>query len=381
MPLRDRDWYSWRMQARAFLCLVALCSLRCGPRCEDDARCRAPAADVTPPAVALDGLVPGARVAGLVRLRASASDASGVSSVDFAVDGAPVATATDEPWTVAWDSSPAENGRHDLTAIAHDFAGNTGVSTAVTVSVLNARGAAVSVHTLLGLPAAAAGYLSVKPQYVVSYDGARRVPGWVSWQLNASWLGPVPRQDDFRPDDTLPAQVPQAQLADYAGSGWDRGHLCPSEDRTATVGDNRSTFYLTNMVPQADNLNGGPWERLEAYLRGLASGGRELAVVAGGIFTGASRTIGADAVAVPASTFKVAVVLDHPGQGIADVTGQTRVIAVVMPNDDAAVRRAADWRAFRVRPREVEALSGLRFFPDVPHEVRERLVDRLDEAP
>src|SRR5436309_9545943 len=100
MPLGGWHWYSWRMQARAFLCLVALCSLRCGPRCEDDLRCRAPAADVTPPAVVLEGLAPGAHVAGLVRLRASASDASGVSSVDFAVDGALVATASGEPWTV-----------------------------------------------------------------------------------------------------------------------------------------------------------------------------------------------------------------------------------------------------------------------------------------
>jgi endonuclease G, mitochondrial len=375
------------MRIRALLVLSALLSIRCGARCEDGAQCPAAAHDTTPPSIALADPSAGARVAGLVRLRATASDASGVSSVEFAVDGAVVATATGEPWTVSWDSLSADNGSHQLAAIAHDNAGNAGVSAPLTVSVLNARGAAISVHTVLGLPGAApasatspGAYLSVKPQYVVSYDGARRVPAWVSWQLNAAWLGPVPRQDDFRADDTLPSQVPQAQLADYAGSGWDRGHLCPSEDRTATVGDNRSTFYLTNVVPQADNVNGGPWAKLESYLRGLASGGRELAVVAGGIFAGVPRTIGAGAVAVPASIFKVAVVLDGPGAGIGDVTAQTRVIAVLMPNDDA-VHKAADWRPFRVRPREVESLSGLRLFPDVPHEIRERLVNQLDSSP
>lgn len=370
------------MSARALLALAAVLCIRCGSRCEESARC-----DTTPPSVVLEG-VPGARVAGFLRLRADAADESGVSFVDFAVDGAIFATATAEPWTVSWDSLSAENGAHGFVAVAHDGAGNAGVSAPLTVSVLNARGAALSVHTALGVPgvasasgAAPPSYLSVKPQYVLSYDFARRVPAWVSWQLNAAWLGSAPRQDDFRPDDTLPPQAPQAQLSDYAGSGWDRGHLCPSEDRTATVADNRSTFYLTNVVPQADNVNGGPWARLESYLRGLALGGRELSVIAGGIFPGAPRTIGADAVAVPASTFKVAVVLDHPGQGIAEVTARTRVIAVLMPNDDARVSRASDWRAFRVRPREVEAQSGLRLFPDVPREVRERLLDQVDSGP
>jgi endonuclease G len=369
------------MRARALLAVAAILCIRCGARCADEARC-----DATPPSVALEGLAPGARVAGPVQLRAVASDASGVSSVDFALDGAVFATAGAEPFTVSWDSRSAENGLHVLAAVAHDGAGNSGTSTPLAVSVLNAGGAAVSVHTALGVPgptsvAAPGAVLSVKPQYVVWYDGSRRAPGWVSWELNASWLGTAPRQDDFRPDDTLPPQVPQAQLADYAGSGWDRGHLCPSEDRTATVADNRSTFYLTNVVPQADNVNGGPWARLESYLRGLAFGGRELSVVAGGIFSGAPRTIGAGAVSVPAATFKVAVVLDRPGQGIGEVTAETRVIAVVMPNDDALVSRASDWRRFRVRPREVESLSGLRLFPDVPREVRERLLDQLDSGP
>jgi endonuclease G, mitochondrial len=303
------------------------------------------------------------------------------------VDGAVVASAARAPWTVRWDSLRAENGAHSLSAIAWDAAGNRGESQSISVSVLNAVGAGVSVHTALGLPGAALGtadsvtsYLSVKPQYVISYDGGRRVPNWVSWELNARWLGATLRQNDFRPDDTLPKEIPQAQLSDYAGSGWDRGHLCPSEDRTATLADNRSTFYLTNMVPQSDSANGGPWAQLEAHLRALALRGQQLSIVAGGIFAGPMKTIGADGVFVPSATFKVAVVLDGPGQGIADVTEQNRVIAVVLPNDNS-VSRSADWRSFRVRPREVERATGMRLFGDVPHEVREVLLDRMDAAP
>ena len=359
-------------------------ALRCAPSCRRDDDC---ARDTTPPTAVLLDIASGARVAGEIPLTAGADDDSGVTSVDFAVDGAVFAKAARSPWSIAWDTLAADNGAHTLTAIAHDAAGNAGVSPPVVVSVLNAHGASVSVHTALGFPGAALGtidsvtaYLSVKPQYVLSYDGARRVPNWVSWELNKAWLGAVARQNDFRPDDTLPDEIPQAQLSDYAGSGWDRGHLCPSGDRTATVDDNRSTFYLTNMVPQADSANGGPWAQLENYLRHLAATGKELSVVAGGVFGGETKTIGAGAVAIPSATFKVVVVLDRPDQGIGDVTSQTRVISVVIPNE-ASVSRSADWRSFRVRARDVEMATGLRLFVDVPHEVREVLVDRVDVAP
>jgi endonuclease G len=376
------------VRAHVSIALLAtgLLALRCDPSCRSKGDCPATGGDTTRPSAILRGVPSGARVAGQLALTAGAEDDTGVTSVDFAVDGAVFATATDAPWRATWDTLAADNGAHALTAVAHDAAGNAGASAPVVVSVLNAHGASVSVHTALGFPAEAVGtidsvtaYLSVKPQYVLSYDGARRVSNWVSWELNATWLGPVGRQNDFRPDDTFPEEIPQAQLSDYAGSGWDRGHLCPSEDRTATVDDNRSTFYLTNMVPQADSANGGPWAQLEGYLRHLAAAGMELSVVAGGVFTDPAKTIGAGAVAVPSATFKVVVVLDRPGQGIADVTFQTRVISVLIPNE-ASVSRTADWRSFRVRPRDVEMATGLRLFADVPHEVREVLVDRLDVA-
>ena len=75
-------------------------------------------------------------------------------------------------------------------------------------------------------------FLSVKAGYVISYNSSRKVANWVSWELNSSYLGDVDRRNDFRPDNTLPAALPQASLDDYSGSGFDRGHMCPSADRT-----------------------------------------------------------------------------------------------------------------------------------------------------
>ncbi|HUJ25742.1 MAG TPA: DNA/RNA non-specific endonuclease, partial [Myxococcales bacterium] len=342
--------------------------------------------DVRPPTVSV--AAPAGSLHGTASLAASASDNVGVTSVDFAVDGAVVASASGLPYGVSWDTSRAFNGPHTLTAIAHDAAGNAGTSAPVTVSVGNYPGAALSVHTLLGIPAAATAdpanqqhFLSLKHQYALSYDGARRGPNWVSWELNSTWMGSVARQNDFRVDDTFPSGFPQAQLADFSGSGWDRGHMCPSEDRTDVVLDNQNTFYLTNMLPQADNVNGGPWAQLEAYARSLASSGKEVFEVAGGTYTGPAQTIGADAVAVPTATFKLVVVLDRVGQTAADVNSATRVIAVIMPNDNALVAKSADWHTFRVKPADIEAQTGLRLMSDVSEPQRSQLEQQIDTAP
>ncbi|WP_394827689.1 DNA/RNA non-specific endonuclease [Pendulispora albinea] len=243
-------------------------------------------------------------------------------------------------------------------------------------------GGSISVHTTLGLPSPATttnanDYLSVKSQYVISYNGSRKIPNWVSWELKTSYLGSSGRSDDFRADDTLPSWVPQALLSDYSGSGYDRGHMCPSGDRTVTAAANSQTFYLTNMLPQAAHNNRGPWEKLESYSRTLANAGRELFIISGGIVTSGSSTIGAGVV-VPDSTFKVVAVLDHPGQGPADLTTASRVIAIVIPNDDSQVNQSDDWKPFRVTVRSIEAATNLNFLSEVAPAVQDVVENRID---
>jgi endonuclease G len=243
-------------------------------------------------------------------------------------------------------------------------------------------GAALSKHTTLGIPLAASAsdpnnFLSVKSGYVVSYNGSRKVPNWVAWELNTSYLGSADRQDDFRVDNTFPASEPQAALADYSGSGYDRGHMCPSADRTLTVAANSQTFFLTNMVPQAGNNNRGAWADLEAESRTLVESGKELFIVSGGVFSASSNTIG-NGVVVPDKTFKVIVVLDAVGQGPASVTSATRVISVMMPNEDSQISLSADWHSFRVSVDSIEAATGQNFLSDVDPAVQAVVEARVD---
>jgi endonuclease G, mitochondrial len=243
-------------------------------------------------------------------------------------------------------------------------------------------GAALSRHTTLGIPAPAStsdtnAFLSVKSGYVVSYNGSRKVPNWVSWELNTSYLGSTARQDDFRPDDTFPASEPQASLADYVGSGYDRGHMCPSADRTKTVAANQQTFFLTNMVPQAANNNQGPWAVLENDLRAIAQTGKELFIISGGTFSASSNKIGSGVV-VPDQTFKVIVVLDATTQGATAVTANTRVIGVMMPNENNLISKSADWHSFRVSVDAIEAATGDNFLSDVDPAVQAIVEARVD---
>ena len=104
-------------------------------------------------------------------------------------------------------------------------------------------------------PAQPTNYLLSKPQYALSYHRDRGIPNWVSWHLSTDWRGSAARQDDFRPDATLPAGWYQVQATSYTGFGFDRGHNCPSADRTSTVADNSATFLMSNMMPQAPRNN------------------------------------------------------------------------------------------------------------------------------
>src|SRR4051812_14994683 len=92
----------------------------------------------------------------------------------------------------------------------------------------------VSQHLTLGNPSRAGtapnNYLMVKKQYALSYNKDKARPNWVSWRLAKEWLGDTPRQDDFRADPSLPDDFPHAIKAWYAKSGYDCGHLCPSDD-------------------------------------------------------------------------------------------------------------------------------------------------------
>lgn len=244
-------------------------------------------------------------------------------------------------------------------------------------------GGSASVHMTLGNPSDAitntanyTNYFMEKSQYCLSYNRDRACPNWVAWHLNSSWLGSTPRQDNFRADATLPAGWYQVGGSSYSGSGFDRGHMCPSADRTLTVTDNSATFLMTNMVPQAPNNNQGPWAKLEDYCRTLATQGKELYIYSGAY--GQQSRINNNQITVPTNTWKVIVVLDNGTNDLARVTTSTRVIAVNMTNYNSQISISADWKSFRVSVDSIESITGYDFLSNVDPAIQAVIESRVD---
>lgn len=206
-------------------------------------------------------------------------------------------------------------------------------------------------------------YLMIKPQYQLSYNRSKATANWTAWRLDSSWIGSTPRQDDFRPDPALPSGWYQVTDTDYSGSGYDRGHLCPSGDRTNSVPNNSATFFMTNMMPQLPANNQGPWEDLESYCRTLAGQGNEIYIMAGP--TGNIGTIAQGRVVVPQVTWKVVLVIPNGTNDLSRINKGTRAFGVIVPNQPPLNINDV-WRKYRVTVDAIEVLTGFNFFTNIP---------------
>ena len=246
-------------------------------------------------------------------------------------------------------------------------------------------------HLALGNPSGAtadanqpANYLLLRSQYALSYHRDQGKPNWVSWHLDATWLGSAARQDDFRPDATLPAGWYQVQASSYTGSGLDRGHNCPSADRTRTVADNSATFLMSNMMPQAPRNNQQTWANLEDYCRTLVGQGNELYVICGSYGKGGTGTNGfattldQGRLTVPARCWKVVVVLPVGSEDATRVASATRVIAIDTPNDNGL---STAWGTYRTSVDAIEAATGLDVLSAVAPAVQQVVEARTDSGP
>lgn len=213
-------------------------------------------------------------------------------------------------------------------------------------------------------------YLMKKTQYALSYNRKTGTANWATWQLNSSWLGEVDRQNDFRPDDTLPQGFDRVMPNDYRSSGYDRGHLVPSADRTRNATDNSATFLMTNMIPQTAANNREVWRKLEEYCRELVRQGKQLYIFAGP--DGNKGTIAQGKVAVPEYTWKVIVIFERSESA---VTQKTRTIAVRVPNTEDIADR--DWRDYLVSIDVIETATGYDFLSNVPPSVQQSIEARV----
>src|SRR5262249_25970252 len=196
--------------------------------------------------------------------------------------------------------------------------------------------------------------LVVRQQFAESWNSKKRIPNWVAWRLVASDIGDTQRSQ-FYADPEISTPSPR----DYTNSGFDRGHLCPSKDRSDTTENNHAVFTMLNIIPQAADNNRGPWEKAEEFERSLAQASREVYIIAGG--AGSQGEF--NGIDEPESTWKVVVALER-GKSFPEGEEKAQVFAILMPNHEGI--KEDRWQQYQTSVSEVEKKTGYHFFRNAP---------------
>lgn len=205
--------------------------------------------------------------------------------------------------------------------------------------------------------------------FIVGYSEHRRDPLWVAFRVQAVYGAQLPPRPRFRRDPRSPAGV---SYYDFAGSGYDRGHLAPNYSMARLYGRDaqRQTFLMTNITPQRPRLNQLVWQRIEeAEIDVMAARWGELWVITGPVF-GAHPEHLPSGVTIPQAFYRLWL-------DVAD-NGSPRVLALLVPQDVRGDEALSD---FVTTVDHIEALTGLDFYADLPVAEQARLESQPAQLP
>lgn len=210
-------------------------------------------------------------------------------------------------------------------------------------------------ETRYGMPAA--DQIMFNRHYVLGYSYYFRQAKWALEIVDPDNPG-LDRLDNFRPDYRIPEMF-RADLVDFAGSGYDRGHLVASANQRETKLQNSETFLLSNMSPQKPRFNRNIWRKLEEEIRNLDAKARilETYVICGPIFyfDQPVESIGTDdpnevTIPIPNAYFK-SVLTEN-------IRGALHMWSFVLQNEDS--NQSLD--TFLVATSLVEKLAGIKLW-------------------
>lgn len=187
------------------------------------------------------------------------------------------------------------------------------------------------------------------------YNELYEQAAWVAYILTRYEVesGNEERSENFRPDTSV--TTGSAVLRDYAGSGYDRGHLAPAADMKWSPVAMSESFLLSNMSPQVPGFNRGVWSRLESRVREWAVDNDSLLVITGPVLKDIDKFIGENKVGVPKYYFKVLADISSPSY---------KAIGFIIENKSSS----ADLLSFAVPIDSIEKLTGLDFFSRLPNQ-------------
>lgn len=212
------------------------------------------------------------------------------------------------------------------------------------------------------LPSSTTGQIIKHNYYTLSYSESHEQPEWVYYKLTPNLInGSQSRTDNFRPDPKV--ATGSAQLNDYKGSGFDRGHLCAAADMKVNHTAMSETFFMSNMSPQHPSFNRGIWKKLEATVRNWAMLEGRIYVVTAGILTSNIGSIGAGKVTIPKYYYKVIY-----------ASGTEKMVGFILPNQ----KGQGQLQDYVVTVDSVESMTGIDFFVDLNDDLENKLESQVD---
>ncbi|NOI81411.1 DNA/RNA non-specific endonuclease [Vibrio tubiashii] len=219
-------------------------------------------------------------------------------------------------------------------------------------------------HLDVGLPSEQPDQVLCRDGYAVGYNFQTKNADWVAYHITAESVNAsFKRSNSFKEDSELPDYA-RSTLADYSGSGYDRGHLAPSATMDFSQDSMKQSFLMSNMSPQLPGFNRVGWRILEEHVRDLANEYNELYVVTGPIYQGNESTIGNNVI-IPSAFYKV--ILDP---------AFNEAIAFIVPHRDVSSSELAN---FVTTIDAVEQQTGLDFFSLIADSTEESMEAHLWE--
>lgn len=195
--------------------------------------------------------------------------------------------------------------------------------------------------------------------YTVSYNKELKLPNWVSYELTREETkGKEKRNNRFIADPLVKGII--ATNADYARSGYDKGHMAPAADMKWSPQAMKESFYFSNMCPQHPQLNRRGWKNLEEKIRDWAIADSAIIIICGPIITKQPKTIGKNKVAVPQQYIKVI---------LSPFVRPMRAIGFLFNNRQALEPLST----YAVTVDSIERLTNMDFFASLPDEIENKI--------
>jgi DNA/RNA endonuclease G (NUC1) len=232
-------------------------------------------------------------------------------------------------------------------------------------------------------------FLILRTVDAVDYSDNNGQPNWASWDLTSADVGTSGRSDAWAVDTSLPSGFwpgSTSTFPDIGAESYDRGHMCPSGDRTVTVPTNELVFIMSNIIPQGSLNNEGIWADFESYCRTVLTT-QEVLITCGPSHFSGSKPFDTGHVGLASNVWKIAVFVPlGGGTALSRVTNANpssiRVIAINTPNSRSVTNKISGvtpkWTNFVTSVKQVQAETGYNFFSALPTNLAWVLRSKVD---